>query len=53
MIKTKINLNYFLECDRIALGKKAKKPSIFGDEIWKFQICMRKLNYYKNHRGGY
>ena len=52
MIKTKINLNYFLECDRIALGKKAKKPSIFGDEIWKFQICMRKLNYYKNHRGG-
>ena len=53
MIKTKINLKYFLECDRIALGEKAKKPSIFGDEIWKFQICMRKLNYYKNHWGGY
>lgn len=52
MIRTKTNLSYFLKCDRIALGKKDKKPSIFGDEIWKFQICMRKLNYYKNNRGG-
>ena len=51
MIKTKENLNYFLECDRIALGKKDKKPNFFGDEIWKFQISMRKLNYYNNNWG--
>ena len=51
MVKTKTDLNYFLECDRLALGKKGKKPGVFGDEIWKFQICMRKLNYYKNNRG--
>ena len=53
MVKTKTDLNYFLECDRLALEKKGKKPGVFGDEIWKFQICMRKLNYYKNNRGGY
>ena len=46
MIKTKKELAFYLECDRIALGKKTFKPRIFGDEIWKFQICMRKLDYY-------
>jgi len=48
MISTKEELAYYLECDRIALGKKRKKPNLFGDEIWKFQICMRKLDYYKS-----
>lgn len=47
MIKTKEDLNYYLECDRIALGRKQKKPSLFGDEIWKFQIIMRKFDYYE------
>ena len=51
MIKTKQDLNYYLECDRIALGKKKKRPDLFGDEIWKFQICMRKLAYYANCGG--
>ena len=48
MIKTKRELLYYLECDRIALGIKRKKCNFWGDEIWKFQICMRKLNYYSN-----
>ncbi len=51
MINSKKDLQYYLECDRIALGKKRKKPFILGDEIWKFQICMRKLDYY-NRSGG-
>ncbi len=46
MINSKSELEYFLECDRVALGKKSKKPSFFGDEIWKFEICMRKMKYY-------
>ncbi|MBE7047855.1 MAG: serine acetyltransferase [Ruminococcaceae bacterium] len=46
MIKDKQDLRYYLECDRLALGKKSKGPSLFGDEVWKFQICMRKLAYY-------
>ena len=48
MITSKKELKYYLECDRVALGKKKEKPSIFGDEIWKFQICMRKLDYFNN-----
>ena len=52
MITSKDELSYYLECDRIALGKKRKSPSFFGDEIWKFQICMRKLDFHKHTRGG-
>lgn len=48
MIQTKAELKYYLACDRIALGKRQKRPALFGDDIWKFQICMRKLDYYKN-----
>lgn len=48
MIKTKEELKYYLECDRIALGKNRRKPSLFGDEIWKFQICLRKLEYHSS-----
>ena len=48
MIATKKDLAYYRECDRIALGKKAKRPGLFGEEIWKFQICMRKLDYCSN-----
>lgn len=51
MISSKEELQYYLECDRLALGRKAKKPAFFGDEIWKFQICMRKLSYHEK-RGG-
>lgn len=52
MIKTKEELNYYLECDRIALRKNRRKPRVFGDEIWKFEICMRKLDYISNREGG-
>lgn len=52
MIKSKKELAYYLECDRIALGRKSKKPGLFGDEIWKFQIFMRKYDYYDNSGGG-
>ena len=48
MITTKRELAYYLDCDRIALGKKTKKPGFIGDEIWKIQICMRKLDYCSN-----
>ena len=52
MIKSKKELAYYLECDRVALGKKQKRPSFFGDEIWKFQICMRKLDFYSHASEG-
>ena len=48
MIKTKKELAYYLACDTIALGKRKKRPSLFGDEIWKFQRLMRRLDYHRS-----
>ncbi len=48
MIKSKEDYKEYLRCDQIALGKKYKKPKLVGDEIWRFQIMMRKAEYYKN-----
>ena len=47
MISSKSELKFYIKCDRIALGIKKKRPSFFGDEIWKYIICMRKLAYYQ------
>ena len=51
MITSKNQLKYYLQCDKIALGKTYRHPKFVGDERWKFQICMRKLAYYMS-RGG-
>ena len=49
MIKTKSDLKYYLQQDAIALGyKNRKRPGLFGDEVWKFQIILRKAEYYTN-----
>lgn len=48
MIKSKKDYEYYLEADRIALGKKRKKPMIFFDEVWVFERLLRKVEYYKN-----
>lgn len=45
MIKSREELNHYLECDRKALRISRKRPHLFGDEIWKFERLMRKLNY--------
>lgn len=52
LITNKEDLLEYLEQDRIALGKAGKKPSLFGDEVWKFQIIYRKYEYYNNIASG-
>ena len=47
MIQNKADLKTYLEMDKIALGRNTKHPSL-TDEIWKFQIALRKHEYYKN-----
>lgn len=52
MIKNKENLRYFLEEDKKALNYRDKKrPRIFSDEIWRFEIALRKTEYYLNVYG--
>lgn len=50
-LQTKADLKYYLECDRIALGKKRRRPSLrMGDRIWRFEILMRKCEYLFNRK---
>lgn len=51
MITCKADLREYLECDRIALGYKKKKPA-FRDIVWKYEIYLRKSEYYTNVKGG-
>lgn len=48
MITDKESLAFYLAADRFALGKTRKHPKFFSDEIWKFQILLRKCEYYRN-----
>ena len=48
MIASRIDLNEYLLEDRKALGFKSRHPSVIGNEIWKFQISLRYLEYYTN-----
>lgn len=48
MIKSKNDLKEYLLKDKYALGEKKLRPSLFRNEIWKFEIVLRKDEYYKN-----
>ena len=53
MIDSKKSLNEYLLADKRALHKENKKsPSFFSDEIWKYQIFLRKYEFYLNTKGG-
>ena len=46
MITSKKELNYYLSQDALALRCQRKRPKLFGDLIWKFQIILRKTEYF-------
>lgn len=48
MIQTKSELEYYLRKDREALGISRRRPRLVGDDIWKFEIALRKHEYYHN-----
>ncbi|HAH18046.1 MAG TPA: serine acetyltransferase [Eubacterium sp.] len=52
MIKTKKDLKYYLEQDKKSLGIKRKKPKLFSDDVWKFEIALRHREYYMNSQEG-
>lgn len=53
MIDSKASYKHYLECDRIALNRQQDThPKFFGDEIWKFEILLRKVEYDINCRRG-
>ena len=49
MIKSKAELYEYLVADRIALSRKNRRPTL-NDWIWRFEINLRKAEYYYNCR---
>lgn len=47
MIKTKSDLVEYLAADKKALGRAKNRPAI-NDYIWKYEILLRKCEYYSN-----
>lgn len=50
MIQSKKDYLYYLECDKVALRKTAKRPRYKHDIIWTFERLLRKCEYYENCR---
>lgn len=53
MITDRNSLQEYLQADRTALGMSGKRPSIFGQEVWKYERALRYVEYYQNVGGGY
>ncbi|MHC1709823.1 MAG: DapH/DapD/GlmU-related protein [Methanomassiliicoccales archaeon] len=51
MIRTKRDLNYYLECDRVALGLKGSLKDWVLSYTWRYQRALRKYEYYYNRYG--
>lgn len=47
MIQSKHDLDEYLKADKVALGRKTKKPK-FYDLIWKYEISLRECEYLTN-----
>lgn len=48
MINSKNDYLKYLKQDKLALGKNYKSPKLVHDEIWRFEILLRKTEYYVN-----
>ena len=49
MINNKADLKRYLKQDALALRiTNRKRPKLFGDYVWKFEILLRKTEYYYN-----
>lgn len=53
MIDSKETYRAYLRQDQLALGRQNdRRPHLFGDEIWKFERLLRKVEYYTNCKHG-
>lgn len=50
MIKTKKELKEYLMADKNQLGISRKNPRPFVDHIWRYEICLRKYEYWINRK---
>lgn len=50
MIFTRKDLHEYLNADAKANARTSSKPRLFGDEIWKYIVLLRKTEYYTNRK---
>lgn len=48
MIENRQDLKEYLDADRLVVGNGHNHPRPFSDYTWKYLICLRKLEYFKN-----
>lgn len=51
MILTKDDYINYVKCDACANWRTTCRAKLFGDESWKFILCMRRLEYWKTFSG--
>ena len=51
MILTRKDLKEYIAADALACGRDSVQPRLYMDLEWKFQVALRKKEYYKNQRG--
>ena len=52
MIQDKNDLKEYLAADKKQLGITRRYPRPFTDEIWKYEIVLRKYEYWLNQQSG-
>lgn len=52
MIRNRTDLKEYLRCDKERLGIQRRRPRPFTDEIWKYEIRLRKYEFWINQPSG-
>ena len=50
MIETKADLNAYIAADALACGRSSRRPRLIGDDVWRFQLSLRKHEYWHNRK---
>lgn len=48
---TSYDLRRMLEADRLSRGERRQRPRLLGDDIWKYQIILRRYEHWLTRRG--
>lgn len=51
MIRTRKELKAWIAADALACGREGIRPRLYMDLVWKFQVALRRKEYYKNQQG--
>ncbi|MDD3228844.1 MAG: serine acetyltransferase [Oscillospiraceae bacterium] len=50
-MQNRSDFNYYIKQDALAMRRQKLRPKLFGDEIWKYMLSLRRLEYYSTLKG--